>query len=302
MSVYSSVKNLTLAMRHGKLEGVYRTLTNLKLKKYVGRIFHHIQANKERKNPTEEMLASREYYKSHQSEIKHVCALLEDEESVKVYKAMWKFRCTHDYKCLPKVEEEKQYFGYDFFKYQEGEKLIDCGAYDGDTIDAFEKCMRRHGIKDYSVVAFEADPENARFIEGRKNVLLISKGVWDSETKLRFYAEKGADGKLVDSIGTGAKINDSNVINIPVCRIDDRKECSKATILKMDIEGAEWNALHGAERLIRDEHPKLAICLYHSDEDMVRIVRWIDSLKLGYRFYIRQHSDTRHETVIYGIL
>ena len=67
MSVYSSVKNLTLTMRHGEMGEVYRTLTNLKLKKYVGRFFHHIQANKDRKNPTKEMLASREYYKTHQN-------------------------------------------------------------------------------------------------------------------------------------------------------------------------------------------------------------------------------------------
>ena len=234
----------------------------------MGRLFHYIQANKDRKNPTKEMLASREFYEAHTKEIKHVCALLEDEESVKVYKAMWKFRRTHNYKDLPKFEEEKQYFGYDFFKYQEDEKLIDCGAYDGDTIDAFERCMKGHRIKRYSTIAFEADRVNCEYIGRRKNVEVINKGVWNKEATLFFEEGNETGGRLIEDFSE-IDLRDENVVEIPVCMIDDTNECDNATILKMDIEGAEWEALHGAERLIRNRRPKLAICIYHSDEDMI---------------------------------
>lgn len=280
--------------------GVYRFLVKSGLKRILGRFFHHQKAYREYANPTDEMLASKEYFINHIDDIKYVCSILEDDESVKTYKAMWKFRGTHDYNKLPHFDERKQYFGYNFFDYVEDEKLIDCGAYDGDTIDAFSGCMKKRGIKKYSVVAFEADPDNFKYIEERENVILIKKGVWDKMTTLQFYSDNGADGRLVDSSGNGEAIDKGKVINIPVCCIDDTEECEGTTFIKMDIEGAEWNALHGAEKIIRNNKPKLAICIYHSDEDMVRIPMWIYKMDLGYKFYIRQHSDTRHETVLYA--
>lgn len=299
MSVYSSVKNITLTMRHGRMGKLYWFLTQIKLKKYVGRAFHHIQADRDKVNPTKEMIASREYYKTHENEIEQVCALLEDEESVKTYKAMWRFRGTHNYKDLPQIEEEKQYFGYHFFEFSNGEKLIDCGAYDGDTINAFEKCMKQHKINEYSTVAIEADPVNCEYIAKRRNVEVINKGVWDREDVLRFVVDDETEGRIFN--GGEEQIDGVKISEIPVINIDSIEECSDATIIKMDVEGAEWQALHGAVKLIKRNRPKLSICIYHSDDDMIRIIKWINDLHLNYCFYIRQHSDTRHETVLYAV-
>ena len=62
------------------------------------------------------------------------------------------------------------------------------------------------------------------------------------------------------------------------------------TFLKMDIEGAEQSALLGCERLIRSQHPKLAICTYHGYEDIWKIPIMIDRMNPDYQFYLRHYG------------
>ncbi len=89
---------------------------------------------------------------------------------------------------------------------------------------------------------------------------------------------------------------------IEVTAIDNCDVCREATFIKMDIEGAEWEALHGAEKTIVRNHPTLAICIYHSNEDMVRIIPYIHHLCPKYRLYVRQHSYGTSETVLYAVI
>lgn len=72
----------------------------------------------------------------------------------------------------------------------------------------------------------------------------------------------------------------------------------------MDIEGAELNALKGAEKTIIKYKPKLAICIYHSNQDMVLIAEYIHNLIPDYKIYIRQHSlyPSAAETVLYALV
>ena len=73
--------------------------------------------------------------------------------------------------------------------------------------------------------------------------------------------------------------------------IDLCAECSDASFIKMDIEGAEMKALQGAKDTIKRNHPVLAISIYHSNEDMVRIIPYIHGLIPQYDLYIRHHTD-----------
>lgn len=62
------------------------------------------------------------------------------------------------------------------------------------------------------------------------------------------------------------------------------------TFLKMDIEGAEYDALKGAERTIRKLHPKLAVCVYHGYDDLWRLPILIDNYNPDYKFYLRHNG------------
>ena len=75
----------------------------------------------------------------------------------------------------------------------------------------------------------------------------------------------------------------------------------RVDFIKMDIEGAEIHALKGAEKTLRQFHPKVAISLYHSLEDFKTIPRYLDSLGLKYKFYLDHHTIYENETVLFGI-
>ena len=76
----------------------------------------------------------------------------------------------------------------------------------------------------------------------------------------------------------------------------------KITMIKMDIEGSELEALKGAKKTIQRDKPKLAICIYHKPEDMADIPLYIKELVPEYKLYIRHHSNFATETVLYAVM
>ena len=70
----------------------------------------------------------------------------------------------------------------------------------------------------------------------------------------------------------------------------DEDILEKITFLKMDIEGAEWDALLGCGRIISQDHPKLAVCVYHGYDDLWRIPALIESMNPDYEFYLRHYG------------
>jgi len=108
-----------------------------------------------------------------------------------------------------------------------------------------------------------------------KNVQIIPYGMWEKKEELSFSS--------VDSI-------------------DHVHAQEKVTLIKMDIEGSEKQALTGAENIIRRDRPKLAICIYHNPEDLFEIPFLIKKMVPEYKLYIRHHSDTYAETVVYATI
>lgn len=68
----------------------------------------------------------------------------------------------------------------------------------------------------------------------------------------------------------------------------------------MDIEGAEPFALKGAIETIKTFKPVLAIAIYHSIDDFIHIPKWIDSLNLGYKFYLGHYTIHSEETILFA--
>lgn len=80
----------------------------------------------------------------------------------------------------------------------------------------------------------------------------------------------------------------------------EQENLDRLSFIKMDIEGAELDALKGAEASIRRFRPKLAISLYHSLSDFHTIPAWIESLDLGYRFHLKHATIHAEETVLFA--
>lgn len=181
---------------------------------------------------------------------------------------------------------ENQYFDL------EDQYFVDVGALDGETTRYF----LNHCPKGHSYV-FEPNPASydlaRKRLEGHGNVEFFPYGCYDRNGKLHF--------SLCDSDAGSATVSQTGEMEIEVRRLDDVLKGRKATFLKMDIEGSELAALRGAEHIIREQRPRLAICVYHKPEDIWEIPELILDYVPEYRLYLRHYSITYTETVLYAI-
>ena len=102
--------------------------------------------------------------------------------------------------------------------------------------------------------------------------------------------------------GDGSSICEDGDIVIEVNAIDEMVD-RPVTFIKMDIEGSEYDAIVGASRIIKENIPTLAICVYHKREDLIEIPKLIMSItgEDAYNFYIRHHQTNLTELVLYAI-
>jgi len=186
-----------------------------------------------------------------------------------------------------------QYFDIPYFKPQKNEFFIDGGGFNGDNTKDFFKWLGNYETDGKSMI-FEPDPILYNVCDKKfkdyDNVTIVNKGLWDKNETLKFHKS------YIDS--NGEEI-------IEVISLDEylKDEKEPVTFIKMDIEGAELNALKGAKKTIIKDKPKLAICIYHSDEDMLNIAKFIHNINTEYKLYVRHHScyPLCTETVLYAL-
>jgi FkbM family methyltransferase len=190
---------------------------------------------------------------------------------------------------------DEQYFGMPFLKHYDNEIFVDVGAGYGETISGF---IRYCGDNYKKIYAFEPDPYNFERTQNHvyknniENVSLLNKGAWSEEATLPFNNTGWAS----------AKITDDGAIKIPVTTIDKVVCGERVTFIKMDTEGAEHEALKGAAHTIQKHKPKLAISVYHKPEDILQIPACIYQLNPDYKFYLRQHTASLLEIVLYAVM
>lgn len=230
----------------------------------------------------------------HKERFRSVHEMLSDELSRETYAAFLSSKLTGDAEPLYDVFCKDQYFPKEIIGLSESEVFVDGGAYTGDTLLTF---LRKAGGKYGRCYAFEPEPANIARLEALadrqrfRDVRIIGKGLWSKAGELRFTAAEGTTGSAIAETGSSSVETDT-VDNL----------APDATYIKMDVEGAELEALKGAAVTIRRNRPKLAICLYHKPGDLFEIPLFIKSLVPEYRFYLRQHQPVSCELVLYAVL
>lgn len=63
------------------------------------------------------------------------------------------------------------------------------------------------------------------------------------------------------------------------------------TFIKMDVEGAELDAINGARRMIEGPEPMSAVCLYHQQDHLWQIPSFIRGRSSRNRLVLRRHAD-----------
>lgn len=232
--------------------------------------------------------------RSHAHELERVFDLLADDISRDVFLRALRVRLLADFSATDKVDASPQYFS-NVYKLLPTEVFVDCGAYDGDTVASF---VAQTGRAFSEIVAFEADPKNAARLRRKIKEL----GIQDSTV-----VEESAVGRVNGVVRFSADGNSSAGISthgdivVPCATLDEKLATRSVTLLKMDIEGAEWDAIAGAAKTIARDRPVSAICLYHDPHDLWRIPLRLHDLVRGSKLYLRSYSAEGFELVCYCV-
>lgn len=220
--------------------------------------------------------------------------LLADDESRRCFKKLISFRLQYDLDFLEGFadRESLQYFEPFLDLQREGESFADIGAFNGYTSEMFVS----HCPEYSHIHLFEPDPQNlakaqAR-LEGVERVVFHPIGLSDTAEVLRLTSD-----------GSGSRLSDAGEIEIEVDRLDHVSD-EKFTFIKMDIEGAEIEALEGAKETIKRSHPKLAVAIYHCSENsgpFWQVPEKVLSIRNDYNVYVRHYTESIYETVMFFI-
>jgi len=231
------------------------------------------------------------FFIQNRDKYQQVYTMLEDDFSKKVYlERMKRVYLLNDLSGIVSPVDE-EYF--DKVNILSGEEVfIDCGGYDGDTsLRLINRCKGRYK----KIIVFEPELSKKEAIERNlkgTNHMVYPYGAWKKEGMLCFDARGDAASRITIE-GSNSKVQ--------VVALDDYIYDEKPTFIKMDIEGAELEALIGARKTIQTYKPKLAVCLYHRPQDLFEIPLYLKSLEESYRLYIRQYANSRYETVCYAV-
>jgi FkbM family methyltransferase len=215
---------------------------------------------------------------------------LADEISQRTFLDVVRFRLTCDpnYMSNYAVRIQEQYFE-DFMQFHD-EVFVDAGGFDGDTSEGF---ARRY--PDYrKIILFEPSRKNMEAARKRlseyRDIDYRPLGLSDTAGTLHFNENAGSASAIAVSAATEIRVDtlDAAVIE-PV------------SFIKMDLEGWELKALHGASHHIAHDRPKLAIAAYHDSPDFRLIYSFINGFAHNYRCYWRCYTQEWSETIMFFV-
>jgi FkbM family methyltransferase len=230
--------------------------------------------------------------------IEEVYALLDDEMSRRVFSGKVAFYLSLEKQRLDEIKSPSTiYFDPSVWELGEHEVVVDGGAYTGDTLDAFQRvCSGRFG----AYFAFEPDSANFARLSiaagtDPARITAVSAGLGRHTASARLLSTEGLDSRLLGDDEPGG-------LNVPIVSLDDYFEGrQQPTLIKMDIEGGEAEALLGAARLLQHSSPLLAISVYHYPTDLWTLPLLIHRLMPDSRLYLRHYSREVDDTVCYAV-
>lgn len=198
--------------------------------------------------------------------------------------------------CLSQTVFTNQYQYQDLVKVEKGDIFLDCGAYIGDSalwayskgaskVYSFEPCNENFADLKSNLAAHNLPTEQAFQLavsnqKSQGKLCVFNYSLLNSRLDFQGLSSDITNDLLVDD--KHQKLQDVNCISLDEwCSEHD----VKPTFIKMDIEGAEFDALQGAAEIIKSCKPKLAINLSHRYQYLWSIPAYLHSLVPEYKFY-----------------
>lgn len=225
--------------------------------------------------------------------IQEARSLFTDSQSLELFDAQIALRKTGIYSEILDQPSEGQY-ALELIDRNQPLAFVDVGAYDGDSIED----LARAGFQFREIYGFEPEPSNLRaFCQRLKKmnlkcpITVFPVGANDQFETLCFTA----------GTGESACFSAEGSIVIQTAPLDEMLINQPVSFIKMDVEGAEFAALRGAQQIIEQQQPILAICVYHCPNHLWEIPLLIASLNRNYQFFLRTYGLNCFETVCYAV-
>jgi FkbM family methyltransferase len=178
---------------------------------------------------------------------------------------------------------------------RDDEVYVDGGAFDGATAVDFIFYVNGRYERIY---AFEPDVTAYfsldRELSDCRGVRVARAGLSDADGEVFFDARGTQSSKIVSPGQDTDRFTKINTVKL------DTYVTEPVTFIKMDLEGWETKALSGARETIEEYRPKLAISVYHNDDDLVKIPLMLRDMVPEYKFYLLHHTEINVDTVLYA--
>jgi FkbM family methyltransferase len=155
-----------------------------------------------------------------------------------------------------------------------------------------------------SYTALEPDPPNfealQRYVSSlpsdvASRIELLALAAYSSRQRMRIAWSGSAAAALVSADGP------PDPSDVECVTLDELFAGRRMSFLKLDIEGAEPDAITGAAAVIRRDRPIIAVCVYHLQNHLWRIPLLIASLVGDYRFHLRPYNEEGWDLVCYAV-
>jgi len=228
-------------------------------------------------------------------------ALFTDEVSRAEFVAQARWRLLGDFEAVSQpshgCDAANEYWPDGLYRIGPGESVVDCGAYDGDTLARF---LDRFGACG-GWLAFEPDPGSAAAMRGRVSGLdpTLARGV-----SIREAATGERPGTVsFAALGTAASrvAEGADVVKVPVVTLDDECQGIDPTLVKLDVEGQERATMCGARSILARGRAVWAVSCYHRQSDLWDLPLLARELAPSAHVYLRAHAAEAFDLVLYVV-
>lgn len=221
-----------------------------------------------------------DYYLAHYDELQKVFTLLADDRSRRVLADIINYKISGKIDYLTRAESGRNEIYQSLLKVTENESFVDLGAYNGDTI---RELLSYTNGRFAHIYAVEPDKRNYRRLSACLDTLGSPEtiksypcAVWSEKAELEFSGSAGRQAALKKG---GDKI--------PAVSVDYILEGKAATLIKMDVEGAEREAILGCRETIRRFKPRMLVSVYHRSGDLFSLPLLLHEINPQYRMHLR---------------
>lgn len=217
--------------------------------------------------------------------LQKVRKLLADDKSKEVFDDLINYRLSGNLDYLKKCETPEQE-ALNLLNIGFNETYVDLGAYNGDTVARFLRLTNKSFAEIYAV-----EPDNRNFLRMVRSNYALGRGIfhpinaaaWSGDVKLKFRKSGGRNSSVCNSYGRGP------VVEVQGIKVDTMLKDKIPTLIKIDVEGCEREALDGAAESIAKHKPRIILSLYHRREDLFELPLKLKAMNGSYRLYLRHH-------------